>query len=187
MSKLIYFMPTSLDGFLASEGDDMDWSVPDEEIAAFINERMRPVGTYLIGRKMYETMKIWQTPEDIPGPLTPATSDYAHIWQAADKIVYSRSLAAVSTPRTRLEQEFDPQAVRALKSQLPHDLAIEGPNLAAQAFRAGLIDEVELLIVPKILGHGNPVLPRDVNLGLELLDVRHLSGGWVFLRYRTQA
>lgn len=185
MSKLIYFMPASLDGFIAGETDDMDWSVPDEEVSAFINDRMRPIGTYLCGRKMYETMKIWQTPDLIPG-LTPAMLDFARIWQAADKIVYSRSLETVSTPKTRLEREFEPQAVRNLKAQLPHDISVEGPNLAAQAIRAGLVDEYELLVVPVILGGGKPVLPGNVGVKLDLLDERRVGNGWVYLRYRTQ-
>jgi dihydrofolate reductase len=185
MSKLIYFMPGSLDGFIAGETDDMDWSVPDEEISVFINDRMRPIGTYLCGRKMYETMKVWQTPDVMPG-LTPAMMDFARIWQAADKIVYSKSLETVPTPNTRLEREFEPQAVRDLKAQLPHDISVEGPNLAAQAIRAGLVDEYELLIVPTMLGGGKRILPTDVRVTLELLEERRFSNGWVYLRYRTR-
>jgi dihydrofolate reductase len=185
MSKLIYFTPTSLDGFLAGETDDLDWAVPDEEVLAFINERTRPVGTYLYGRKIYETMKVWQTPDVIPD-LTPNMLDFAHIWQAADKIVYSRSLATVSTPKTRLAREFDPQMVRNLKAQLPHDISVDGMNLAAQAIAAGLVDEYELLIAPVILGRGKRILPNDVNIKLELLDERRVGDGWVYLRYRPQ-
>ncbi len=186
MSKLIYFMLMSLDGFIAGEADSMDWSAPDEEISAFINDRMRPIGTYLCGRKMYETMMVWQTPEVIPD-LTPTMRDFARIWQAADKIVYSRSLETVSTPKTRLEREFEPQAVRALKAQLPHDLSVEGPNLAAQVIRAGLVDEYELLVIPMLLGRGKRVLPGDVSVHLDLLDERRFGNGWVFLHYRTRA
>lgn len=186
MVKMIYFMPGSLDGFIAGENESMDWSVPDEEISAFINDRIRPIGTYLCGRKMYEVMKVWQTPDVIPG-LTPDMLDFAKIWQAADKIVYSRSLEAVSTPNTRLEREFDPQAVRRLKAQLPRDISVEGPNLAAQAIRAGLVDEYELLVVPFILGGGNRILPGGVNVRLDLLEERRFDNGWVYLRYRTQA
>jgi dihydrofolate reductase len=185
MSKLIYFMPTSLDGFIAGETDDMDWSVPDDEISAFINDRMRPIGTYLCGRKMYETMRVWETPDVIPG-LTPDMMDFARIWQAADKIVYSKSLETVSTPKTRLEREFEPQAVRGLKAQLPHDISVEGPNLAAQAIRAGLVDEYELLVVPIMLGGGKRVLPGNVGVKLDLLEERRFSNGWVYLRYRTR-
>lgn len=184
MAKLIYFMPASLDGFIAGKNEDMDWSVPDEEISAFINDRMRPIGTVLCGRKMYETMKVWETPEVMPG-LTPTEMDFARIWQAAEKIVYSRSLETVSTPNTRLEREFDPQAIRDLKDQLPHGMSVEGPNLAAQAIRAGLVDEYELLVVPMMLGGGIRILPGDVSIKLDLLDERRFSNGWVYLRYRS--
>ena len=128
MAKLIYFMPTSLDGYIADE--NYDWAAPDEEGFAFINDLVRPIGTYLYGRKMYETMAIWGTPDVIPG-RTPAMLDFARIWQASGKIVYSKSLEALSTPNTRLEREFDPQAVRDLKAQLPHDVSVGGPTLAA--------------------------------------------------------
>lgn len=185
MSKLIYFMPMSLDGFIAGETDDMDWSVPDEEVLAFISDLHRPIGTYLYGRKNYETMTIWQTPDVIPG-RTSAMMDFGQIWQAADKIVYSRSLETVSTPKTRLEREFEPQAVRALKTQLPHDISVAGPNLAAQAIRAGLVDEYHLLVIPFMLGGGKLVLPSSVGVKLDLLDERRVGNGWVYLRYRTR-
>jgi dihydrofolate reductase len=185
MSKLIYFMPTSLDGFIAGETDDMDWSVPDEEVMAFINDRLHPIGTYLYGRKNYEVMTVWETPDVIPG-LTPTEMDFARIWQAADKIVYSKSLESVSTPKTRLEREFEPQAVRDLKAQLPHDISVAGPNLAAQAIRAGLVDEYELLVVPVMLGSGKPVLPSNVGVKLDLLEERRVGNGWVYLHYRTR-
>jgi len=186
MVKLIYFMPTSLDGFIAGETDSLDWAVPDEEISAFINDLHRPIGTYLYGRKNYETMTGWETPDVIPN-LTPAMMDFGRIWQAADKIVYSKSLEAVSTPKTRLEREFEPQAVRDLKSQLPRDISVAGPNLAAQAIQAGLVDEYHLLVVPMILGGGKPVLPRNVGIKLDLMDERRFGNGWVYLHYRTRA
>ena len=186
MSKLIYFTGTSLDGFIAGESDNMDWSVPDGEVSAFINERHRPIGTYLYGRKNYETMMGWETPDVIPG-LTSAMMDFGQIWQAADKIVYSKSLETVSTAKTRLEREFEPQAVRGLKAQLPHDISVAGPNLAAQAIRAGLVDEYHLLVVPMILGGGKPVLPSNISVKLDLLDERRIGNGWVYLRYRTRA
>ena len=185
MSKLIYFIPASLDGFIAGENDDLDWVAPDEEVSAFINDLHRPIGTYLYGRKNYETMKGWQTPEVIPG-LTPAMMDFAPIWQAADKIVYSKSLETISTPKTRLEREFEPQTVRDLKAQLPHDISVAGPNLAAQAIRAGLVDEYQLLVIPMILGGGKRVLPSNVGVKLDLLDERRVGNGWVYLRYRTR-
>ncbi len=183
MAKLIYFTPTSLDGFIAGETDKMDWSLPSEEVSAFINDRHRPIATYLYGRKEYEVMKIWETPDVIPG-LTPAMMNFGRIWQAADKIVYSKSLETVSTPKTRLEREFDPQGVRDLKARLPHDISVAGPNLAAQAIRAGLVDEYHLLIVPFMLGGGKRVLPGDVDIKLDLLDERRFGNGWVYLRYR---
>ena len=185
MSKLIYFMPTSLDGFIAGETDSMDWSAPDEEVSAFINDRHRPIGTYLYGRKNYETMTIWETPDVIPG-RTPAMMDFARIWQAADKIVYSKSLETVSTPKTRLEREFEPQTVRDLKAQLPHDISVAGPNLAAQAIRTGLVDEYHLLVIPIMLGGGKRVLPSNVGVKLDLLDERRFGEGWIYLRYRTR-
>jgi dihydrofolate reductase len=185
MSKLIYFMPTSLDGFIAGETDNLDWAAPDEEVSAFINDVHRPIGTYLYGRKNYETMTVWETQEVIPG-RTPAMLDFARIWQGADKIVYSKSLEAVSTPKTRLEREFEPQAVRALKAQLPADMSVAGPNLAAQAIQAGLVNEYQLLVVPIMLGGGKRVLPSNVGVKLDLLDQRRVGNGWVYLRYRTR-
>ncbi len=192
MVKLIYFTPMSLDGFIAGETDRIDWALPDEEISAFINDRHRPIGTYLYGRKEYETMMIWETPDAIPG-LTPPMMDFGRIWQTANKIVYSKSLETVSTTKTRLEREFEPQAVRDLKAQLPHDISVAGPNLAAQAIRAGLVDEYQLLVVPMLLGGGKRVLPSngtvEINgaVELDLLDERRFGNGWVYLRYRTRA
>jgi len=183
MSKLIYFIPTSLDGFIAGETDNLDWATPDEAVSALINDVHRPIGTYLYGRKNYELMTGWQTPDVIPG-LTPTMMDFGGIWQAADKIVYSKSLETVSTPKTRLEREFEPQAVRDLKAQLPHDISVAGPNLAAQAIRAGLVDEFQLLVVPIILGSGKRVLPDNVGVNLDLIDERRVGNGWVYLRYR---
>ncbi len=182
MSKLIYFMPMSLDGFIAGETDSMDWSVPNEQVYAVINDLHRPIGTYLYGRKNYETMTGWETPDDIPGQ-TQDMMDFARIWQAADKIVYSKSLKSVSTSKTHLEREFEPQAIRNLKAQLPHDISIAGPNLPAQAIRAGLVDEYHLLVVPFMLGRGKRILPDNVSINLSLLDERRLDNGWVYLRY----
>ena len=184
MAKLIYVTPTSLDGYIADE--NYDWSPPDEEGFASITDFMRPIGTYLYGRKMYETMAVWQTPEVIPG-LTPERLGFARMWQAANKIVYSKSLGSVSTPKARLEREFDPQAVRERKAQSPHDISVGGPNLAAQAIRAGLVDEYILFVAPAILGGGKPVLPGSVRVKLDLLDERRFANGYVHLRYRTRA
>jgi dihydrofolate reductase len=183
MAKLIYFMPTSLNGYIAREGEDLDWSVPDEEVLAFINDLERPIGTHLLGRKNYKTMAVWETPDVFPSP-TAAELSFARIWQAADKVVYSRSLESVSTPRTRLEREFDAQAVRDLKARLPHDLSVSGPNLAAQAIRSGLVDEIHLLVVPAMLDGGRRVLPDGVRTRLKLLAERRFASGTVYLRYR---
>jgi dihydrofolate reductase len=186
VAKLIYFMPTSLDGCIADETASLDWSAPDDEVLAFINDLERPIGTYLYGRKLYETMAVWQTPDVIPG-LTPAMQDFARIWQAADKIIYSQSLGTVSTPNTHLEREFDPQAVRDLKARLPHDVSVGGPMLAAQAIRSGLVDEYHLLVVPILLGAGKRVLPSDIRVKLDLLDERRFSNGMVYLRHQARA
>ncbi len=185
MAKLIYFTPTSLDGYIADDGN-FDWSAPSEEAIAFITDLHRPIGTYLYGRKEYETMAIWETPEVIPG-LTPAMLDFARIWQAADKIVYSRSRETVSAPKTRLEREFHPQAVRELKAQSPLDISVAGPTLAAHAIRTGVVDEYHLLVAPTLLGGGTRVLPASVRIRLGLLDERRFANGMVYLRYRAQA
>jgi dihydrofolate reductase len=185
MAKLIYFMPASLDGFIADETGNLDWSAPDEEVFAFITDLVRPIGMYLYGRKLYETMAVWETTDVIPG-LTPAGLEFARIWQAADKIVYSKSLETAATPKTRLYREFDPRLVRDLKAQLPHDVSVGGPALAAHAIRAGLVDEYHLLVVPTMLGGGKRVLPSNVYLRLDLLDERRFTNGMVYLRYHTR-
>jgi dihydrofolate reductase len=186
MARLIYFTPTSLDGFIAGDGDNLDWSVPDEEVFAFINDLVRPIGTYLYGRRTYETMAVWETPDAIPG-VTPAMLDFARIWQAADKIVYSRSLETVTTPKTHLERDFDPQAIRDLKAQLSRDVSVGGPALATHAIRSGLVDEYHLLVAPVLLGGGKRVLPNGVSVRLDLLDERRFANGMVYVRYSTQA
>ena len=186
MAKLIYFTPTSLDGYIADETGNFDWSTPSEEAFAFITDLHRPIGTYLYGRKEYETMAVWETPEVIPG-FTPAMLEFARIWQAADKIVFSKSRDTVSTPKTRLEREFYPQAVRELKAQSSLDISVAGPTLAAHAIRTGLVDEYHLLVVPIMLGGGKRVLATSVCVKLDLLDERHFADGWVYLRYRTRA
>lgn len=181
MAKLIYFTLTSLDGYIADDGN-FNWSTPSDEALTFITDLHRPIGTYLYGRKEYETMAVWETPEVIPG-LTPALQDFARVWQAANKIVYSKSRETVSTSNTRLEHNFDPPAIRDWKAQSPRDLSVAGPTLAAHAIRAGLVDEYHLLIVPALLGRGLRVLPADVRLTLNLLDQHRLANGWVYLRY----
>jgi dihydrofolate reductase len=184
MGRLIYITPTSLDGWIADE--HYDWSAPDEEGLTCISDLLRPVGTYLYGRKMYETMAVWQTPDVIPAG-TPAMLEFARIWQAADKIVYSKSLETVSTPKTRLEREFDPQAVRDLKAQLPHDISVGGPTLAAQAIRTGIVDEYHLFVVPMMIGGGKRILPSNVWVKLDLVNERRFANGWVYLGYHTRA
>jgi len=186
MAKLIYFTPTSLDGYIADETGSPDWAAPNEEAFAFIIDLVRPIGTYLYGRKTYETMAVWETPEVIPGRM-PGMLDFARIWQAAEKIVYSKSRETVSTPKTRLERDFDPQAVRDLKAQSPLDISLGGPTLAAHAIRTGLVDEYHLLVVPAMLGGGRRVLASNVRIRLDLLDERRFTNGWVYLRYDTQA
>jgi dihydrofolate reductase len=186
MAKLIYFTPTSLDGYIADETGNLDWSAPDEEVFAFITGLERSIGMYLYGRKMYETMAVWETPEVIPG-RTPAMLDFARIWQAADKVVYSKSRETVSAPKTRLEREFHPQAVRELKAQSPLDISVSGPTLAAHAIRTGLVDEYHLLVVPTMLGGGKRVLPSNVLIRLDLLDERRFANGMVYLRYHAEA
>jgi dihydrofolate reductase len=186
MAKLIYAMPTSLDGYVEDQTGTFDWATPDEQGFAFINDLERPIGTYLYGRKMYETLAIWQTPDMIPD-RTPAMLEFARIWQAADKIVYSKSRETVSTPKTRLEREFDPQTVRDLKAQLPHDVSVGGPTLAAQAIRSGLVDQYQLLVVPIMLGGGKRVLPSNVRVKLNLLEERRFANGMIYLRYHTRA
>jgi dihydrofolate reductase len=184
MAKLIYFTPTSLDGYIADDGN-FDWSTPSEEAFAFITDLHRLIGTYLYGRKEYEAMAVSATPEVIPG-FTPAMLGFARIWQAADKIVYSKSRETVPTPKTRLEREFHPQAVRELKAQLPLDISVAGPTLAAHAIRTGLVDECHLLVVPTLLGGGIRVLPGNVRMRLDLLDERRFSDGMVYLRYQVE-
>ena len=184
MGELIYTAIQSLDGYIADEQGDFEWAAPGEEVHAFVNELTRPLGTHLYGRRMYEVLSVWERPDELPG-MTEAMRDFADIWKAADKVVYSRTLDAASTERTRLEREFDPDAVRALKESSERDLAIGGPGLAASAFRAGLVDELQLFIAPAIVGGGTPSLPAGVRLDVELVEERRFDGGMAYLRYRT--
>jgi len=177
---LIYSALASLDGYIEDVQGRFDWAAPDEEVHAFVNELERPIGTHLYGRRMYDTMAVWETMDD-PAPVM---RDYAEIWRAANKIVYSRTLPDVSTPRTRLEREFDPVAVAGLKASAGHDMSIGGPELAAHAIAAGLVDELQLFLVPVAVGAGKRALPLDAALRLELLDERRFAGGTVYLRYR---
>ena len=183
MAKLIYSIQTSLDGYINDDQGKFDWAAPDEEVHTFFNELERPVGTYLYGRRMYEVMRYWQDPEDIEAQAD-HIRDYAEIWQAADKVVYSRTLDSASTPRTRIESEFDPDAVRKMKEEADADLSVSGPVLAAQALRAGLVDQLDQVVYPVIVGGGTHWLPDDLRLDLELLEERRFAGGAVHLRYQ---
>jgi dihydrofolate reductase len=184
MAKLIYAALTSLDGYVSDEAGNFDWAVPDEEVHAFINDLERPIGTYLYGRRMYQTMAGWETPATIPD-RSPAMLEFARIWQAANKIVYSTTLEMVSTARTRLEPRFDPEAVRKLKAEAARDLAVGGPALAAHAIRAGLVDEYHVFVAPIVVGGGNPYLPAKARVSLELIDERGFHNGMVHVRYRA--
>jgi dihydrofolate reductase len=185
MTKLIYSAMTSLDGYIADEDGNFDWAVPDEEVHTFINDLERPVGTYLYGRRMYEVMVGWETDPTL-ADQSPVMRDFAEIWQAADKIVYSKTLDTVATARTRIERAFDPEAVRQMKAAAGGDLSVGGPDLAAQALKAGLVDECHLFVTPMIVGGGNRSLPDKVRLKLELLDERRFGNGMVYLRYHTR-
>jgi dihydrofolate reductase len=185
MARLIYSAFSSLDGYIEDADGNFDWAMPDEEVHRFINDLERAAGTHLYGRRMYETLMVWETDPDLAAD-SPITRDFAEIWQAANKIVYSRTLQAASTRKTQLERNFDPEAIRQLKATLEQDIIIGGPELAAHAFRSGLIDECHLFLIPIILGGGKPCLPANVRLELELLEERRFSNGTVYLRYRAK-
>jgi dihydrofolate reductase len=184
MSKLIYAAITSLDGYIEDEHGRFDWAVPDREVHAFVNDMERSIGTHLYGRRMYETMAVWQTVGDRP-EVPPIEADYAELWRSVDKIVYSRNLDEVTTPRTRLEREFDAGAVARLKDSADRDVSVSGPGLAQHAFRAGLVDEIHLFVFPVVVGGGKPGLPRGVRVELELLAERRFGSGVVHLHHRT--
>jgi dihydrofolate reductase len=183
MSELIYASNVSLDGCTVDEHGAFDWATPDDDVFAFTTDLMRSAGTYLYGRRMYDTMAVWETDAALAA-RSDLTSAFADAWQAANKIVYSTTLAAVSTAKTRLERHFDPAAVHDLKAAAGGDLLVGGPNLAAQAFRAGLVDECHLLIWPVVLGGSKPALAADTRADLVLLDERRFGNGVVHLRYR---
>ena len=181
-ARLLYAAIASLDGYTADAAGTFEWAAPGPEVHAFVNDLERAAGTYLYGRRMYETMAVWET-MDVSGEPE-VMRDYAEIWRAADKVVYSRTLAQASTPRTRIERTFDPQAVERMKVTAERDLTIGGPGLAAHALRAGVVDEIQLFLVPTIVGGGTRALPDDLRIDLELLDERRFEGGVVYLRYR---
>jgi dihydrofolate reductase len=185
MAKLIYVAIQSLDGYVADERGKFDWAEPDEDVHTHINDLERPVGTYLLGRRLYEVMSSWETIDLADQPRF--IRDFAEIWRAADKIVYSRTLETVSSARTRVEREFDPEAVRAMTAAAGRDLTVGGPTLAARAFEEGLVDELHLFVVPIVVGGGKQSLPDNVRIELELLDERRFRSGTVHLHYRTAA
>jgi dihydrofolate reductase len=182
MGKLIYSMITSVDGYVSDRDGNFGWGAPEQESHDFVNELSKSIGTYLYGRRMYETMVYWETAHEEPGQ-PPFIAEYARVWQATDKIVYSKTLDDVASERTRIERSFDPEAVRRLKAESDRDLTVDGPTLAAHAIRAGLVDEYQLIVGPAIVGGGNRFFPDDVRVDLELLDERRFTNGVVYLRY----
>lgn len=186
MATLSYTGITSLDGYLADADGNFGWAVPDDEVHAFINDLERSVGTYLFGRRMYEVMTFWETAHTLADP-PPVIRDFTGIWQSADKVVYSTTLEAASSARTRIEPSFDPEAVRRLKATAARDIGVGGANLAGQAIAAGLVDEIRMFVVPVVVGGGTRFLPDGVRLKLDLLDERRFGNGMVYLRYRGGA
>ena len=186
MAKLIYTAIASLDGYIEDATGTFDWAAPDDEVHAFVNDLERPIGTYLYGRRMYDTMLFWET-AGTDDDQSAAVKDYAQIWRAAEKVVFSRSLDAVSSARTRIERSFDPEAIRQLKETSASDITVGGPELAAQAIGAGLVDECHLFLNPIVVGGGKRGLPNDLRLQLELLDEQRFGSGVVHLHYRLNA
>jgi dihydrofolate reductase len=184
VARLIYSTIASLDGYVADEAGSFDWAAPDEEVHAFVNELERGVGTCLYGRRMYETMIFWETVDTRSEPQV--MRDFAEIWRAAEKVVYSRTLDEVSSERTRLEREFDPDAVGELVASADRDVAIGGAELAARAFEAGLIDELQMFLAPVVVGGGKRSLPEGVFARLELLDQQRFESGFAYLRYAVR-
>ncbi len=183
MARLIYSAIASADGYVEDAAGGFGWAAPDEELHCFVNDLVRPVGTYLYGRRMYQTMRYWETVRTVPGQ-PPSVREFTGIWQAAEKIVFSRTLAAVPGARTRTEPDFDPGMIWQLKSATGHDMTVGGADLAGQAIRAGLVDELQLFLVPVVVGGGKRALPDGVRTDLELLDTRRFASGAVYLRYR---
>ena len=184
MAKLIYSAIASLDGYVADADGNFDWGAPDEEVHAFVNDLERPIGTYLYGRRMYEVLAAWESDDILAGDPPPFIRDYAAIWRAADKIVYSTTLQTVSSAKTRIERTFDVDEIRRIKASTGSDLSVGGPGLAGQALGAGLVDECHLIVAPVVVGGGTQALPDDVRLTLELLDERRFANGMVHLHYR---
>jgi len=185
MAKLIYGMITSLDGYVEDADGDFGWGAPDEVMHAYINDLASSVGTYLYGRRMYETMVYWETALEVPDEPQ-VIQDWARQWQAAEKIVYSQTLAEPRSARTRIERAFDPDAVRRLKADSPHDITVNGPELAAHAIRSGLVDEVQMIVYPAVVGGGKRFFPEGVRMDLALVEQRGFESGVVVLRYAVR-
>ncbi len=186
MAKVIYVANVSLDGYTEDAHGGFEWTEPSDEVFSFITDLVRPVGTHLYGRRMYETMAVWETDPTLAAQ-SELMADFANVWQAADKIVYSTTLHAVSTANTRLEHRFDPGSVRDMSTSGASDLTVGGPTLAAHAFNAGLIDECHLFIYPVLVGDGKPAFPSDARVPLELLEEHRFGNGVVYFRYRIQS
>jgi dihydrofolate reductase len=184
MAKLIYSAITSLDGYVNDEKGEFEWAAPDEQVHAFVNDLERDIGTYLYGRRIYQVMAWWET-VDTDG-LRPVSADFKQIWLGADKVVFSRTLDTVSSERTRIEREFDPDIVAQWKATATRDLSVGGPELAAVALRAGLVDECHLFLHPVIVGGGAAALPDHFSARLELMDEQRFDSGVVHLHYRLQ-
>lgn len=185
MGRLVYSAIASLDGYVADVQGDFGWARPDEEVHRFVNELERPIGTFLLGRRMYDVLVFWESEELLADP-SPAMRDYAQIWRAADKVVFSRTLEQPASARTRIERDFEPAAVRATKEAADRDLSVGGPELAAQALAGGLVDEVSLVLFPVVIGAGTAALPEGLRIGLELRDERRFGSGAVYLRYAVR-
>jgi dihydrofolate reductase len=187
VAKLIYSAIASLDGYIEDAQGSFDWAAPDEQVHAFVNDLQRPVGTYLYGRRLYETMVFWESPRELAAQPA-AVRDFAAIWHAADKVVYSTALQTVASARTRIERNFDPVMIREMKASASADITVGGAALGAHAFAAGLVDELQLFLVPVVVGGGKHALPTgDLRVSLELLDERSFANGTVYLRYRTRS
>jgi dihydrofolate reductase len=185
LADLIYSAISSLDGYIEDMDGNFDWAAPDEQVHSFINDLERSTSTYLFGRRMYETLQVWETDPNLAAD-SPIMRDFAEMWQAANKIVFSKTLQTVSTRKTQIERNFDPEAIRQLKRTAEQDISIGGPDLAAHAFRAGLIDECHLFLAPILVGAGKPSLPANLRLELDLLEQHRFDNGMVFLRYRVR-
>jgi dihydrofolate reductase len=186
MAKLIYVANVSLDGYIEDANGRFEWTAPTDEIFTFITDVLRPVGAYLYGRRMYETMAVWEADPTLAAQ-SELMADFVSVWQAVGKIVYSTTLHAASTANTRLERRFDPDSVRDMKTSAATDFTVGGPTLAGQAFTAGLVDECHLFVYPVLIGEGKPAFPSDARAQLELLEEHRFGNGVVYLRYRTQS